>query len=97
VRLLMAAEVLSIGKHHLDRITPQERSTLLRLVAKAKGRPRNLSSQEQADLSAIVQKLEPRIFLAQAAERISPVGVPGPLRSRIMGSEGAKDPYRSER
>jgi hypothetical protein len=85
VRLIMAAEVLAIGKHHLDALTPAERSRMLRLLAQAKGRPKNLSTAEQEELTAIVRKLEPRLFLAEAGDKLSPVGVPSPLRSRIVG------------
>ena len=87
VRLIMAAEVLLIGKHHLDRITPDERATLIRLVSKGRGRPSKLSDAEQLELHAIVEKLEPRIFLAEAADKISPVGVPGPMRNKLAGTK----------
>ncbi len=90
VRLIMAAEVLSIGKHHFDRITPDERGQLVRLVAKAKGRPRNLSPAEQVELNDIVKKLEPRLFLAEAADRMSPVGVPSPMLSKLAGTKYRK-------
>ncbi len=90
VRLLMAAEVLVIGKHHFDRITPAERGQVIRLVAKAKGRPKNLSEQEQIELTAIVEKLEPRLFLAEATDKISPVGVPSPVLSKLAGAKYRK-------
>jgi hypothetical protein len=90
VRLIMAAEVLVIGKHHLDRITPDERGQMLRLLAKAKGRPKNLSEQDQIDLTKIVEKLEPRLFLAEATDRISPVGVPSPVLSKLAGAKYRK-------
>lgn len=90
VRLLMAAEILLIGKHHLDRLTPAERSQLIRLVSKGKGRPRTLSEAEQEELAALVEKLEPRVFLAQATDRISPVGVPGPLLNKLAGTKRPK-------
>jgi hypothetical protein len=93
VRLLMAAEVLVMGKHHLDRLTAAERGQLIGLVSKAKGRPKNLSEAEQAQLSAIVQKLEPRVFLAAATDRISPVGVPSPVLNKLAGG---KNPKRSD-
>jgi hypothetical protein len=90
VRLIMAAEVLLIGKHHLDRLSAEERGHLIGLVTKAKGRPKNLSAQDQAELSAIVEKLEPRLFLAEATDRISPVGVPSPMLSKLAGSKYTK-------
>ncbi len=90
VRLIMAAEVLAIGKHHFDRITPEERGQLLRLVAKAKGRPKNLSEADQLDLTKIVEKLEPRLFLAEATDRISPIGVPSPVLSKLAGAKYVK-------
>ncbi len=90
VRLIMAAEVLVLGKHHFDRITPEERGQVIRLVAKAKGRPKNLSEQEQLELTKIVEKLEPRLFLAEATDRISPVGVPSPVLSKLAGAKYKK-------
>ncbi len=92
VRLIMAAEILLIGKHHLDRISAAERGQLIGLVGKAKGRPKNLSREEQATLTEIVQKLEPRLFLAEATDRISPVGVPSPLLSKLAGNKYTKKP-----
>lgn len=90
VRLIMAAEVLVIGKHHFDRITPDERGQVIRLVAKAKGRPKNLSEPEQVELTRIVEKLEPRLFLAEATDRMSPIGVPSPLLSKLAGTKYQK-------
>lgn len=85
VRLIMAGEVLLMGKHHVDRLSPEERGDLVRLAAKGRGRPKNLTAAEQERLSAIIEKLEPRMFLADAADRISPLGVPSPLRDRLAG------------
>ncbi len=92
VRLVMAAEVLLIGKHHLDRLTPAERGRMVRLVAKAKGRPRSLTETERSDLAAIVEKLEPRAFLATAGERLSPVGMPASLRNKMSGTKPPPPP-----
>ncbi|HET9074732.1 MAG TPA: hypothetical protein VFN48_09150 [Solirubrobacteraceae bacterium] len=85
VRLIMAGEVLLMGKHHLDRLTPEERGDLVRLVAKGRGRPKKLTASEQERLGAMIEKLEPRMFLADAADRMSPLGVPSPLRDRLAG------------
>jgi hypothetical protein len=90
VRLLMAAEVLVVGKHHLDRITPNERGQLIALLAKAKGRPKNLSEEDQVVMAAIVEKLEPRLFLATATDKISPVGVPSPVLNKLAGKKFPK-------
>jgi hypothetical protein len=96
VRLIMAAEVLLVGKHHLDRLDPAERGRMIGLVAKAKGRPRSLSEQEQLELAKIVEKLEPRLFLAEATDRISPVGVPSPLLSKLAGEKYRKGQSESQ-
>lgn len=90
VRLIMAAEVLLIGKHHLDELTPAERGQMIRLLGKAKGRPKNLSEAEQLELTEIVRKLEPRLFLAEATDKVSPVGVPSPLLSKLAGEKYRK-------
>jgi hypothetical protein len=90
VRLIMAGEVLVLGKHHFDQISAEERGRIIGLVAKAKGRPKNLSLEEQVELNAIVQKLEPRLFMAEAADRMSPVGVPNPVLSKLAGTKYQK-------
>ena len=44
---------------HWERLSPKERSRFRHLLAKSKGLPRNLSSQEQAELRRLVAKTDP--------------------------------------
>ncbi|MBO0769410.1 MAG: hypothetical protein J2O48_12065 [Solirubrobacterales bacterium] len=85
VELLMWGEVAILAKQHLERLTQPERRRLVELVKQAKGRPKNLSVSERDELSALVQKAEPRMFLADCAEKLSPVGVPEAVSRRIGG------------
>jgi hypothetical protein len=85
VRLIMAGEVAVLGKHHLDKLNAAERGQLIGLLTKAKGRPKNLSPEDQQALSAIVEKLEARTFLVEATDKLSPVGVPKAVKSKMIG------------
>jgi hypothetical protein len=76
VALLSAAEVATIAKDHLTKLDSTERRRLLVLVAQARGRPGSLSEPERDELGALVAKLEPRLFVGSAADRLSPVPVP---------------------
>jgi hypothetical protein len=76
VALLSAAEVATIAKDHLTKLDSTERRRLLALVASARGRPSALGQAEHDELSVLVAKLEPRLFVGSAADRLSPVPVP---------------------
>ncbi|HWF32403.1 MAG TPA: hypothetical protein VG188_07595 [Solirubrobacteraceae bacterium] len=92
VALLSAAEVATIAKDHLAKLDPSERRRLVALLARARGRPASLSKPEREDLSALVAKLEPRMFVGSAADRLSPMPVPkrllyGPRRKAAVADE----------
>jgi hypothetical protein len=76
VALLSAAEVAMIAKEHLTKLDSTERSRLVALVTHAHGRPGSLSASERDELGALVAKLEPRMFVGSAADRLSPMPVP---------------------
>jgi hypothetical protein len=76
VALLSAAEVAMIAKDHLAKLDSDERRRLLALVGRARGRPGSLSEVERDELGVLVAKLEPRLFVGSAADRLSPVPVP---------------------
>jgi hypothetical protein len=62
-RVLAAAQVALLVRHHLALLEPDERSRLAKLVAQSKGRPRsNLSSNEREELLRLVRKLDPAAF-----------------------------------
>ncbi len=92
VALLSAAEVAVLAKDHLRKLDSTERRRLVTLIARARGRAGSLSESEHDELSALVAKLEPRLFAGSAADRLSPVPVPkrllyGPRRKAAVADE----------
>ena len=75
-KLLAIAEIALAARDHLGRLEPAERSRLLALVRKGRGRSRNLTPAEREDLAALVAKVEPRRFAGLAVDRLSPVPLP---------------------
>ena len=58
-RVLVAAKLALLVRHHLRLLESDERSRLARLVAQSKGRPHtNLSANERQELLRLVNKLE---------------------------------------
>jgi hypothetical protein len=76
VRLLALAEVALIARDHVTRLEPDERRRLLHLVRIGRGRTRRLSENERDELRELVAKAEPRLFVGEVAEKLSPVKLP---------------------
>jgi hypothetical protein len=76
LKLLSAAEVALLARDHVKRLTPSERRRLIALVRAGRGRRRNLSPGERAELAGLVAKIEPRLLAGEAAQRLSPVPLP---------------------
>ena len=71
MRILAIAQVALLLKRHLERLEPEERSELGRLVRKSKLRPRsNLDPSERAELKRLAVKLEPGEFGRGAARAV---------------------------
>jgi hypothetical protein len=85
VELLMAAEVIALAKDHYERLTVDDRRRLVVLLRTARGRPSQLTADQQAELQAIVAKAAPRHFAATAVDKLSPVPVPAHVKRRIAG------------
>jgi hypothetical protein len=83
-QLLALAEVLVMAQRHVERLTPAERRRVVELVRAGRGRSRNLNTRERAELADLLHKTEPRLFVAGAVHRLSPVPVPRPLINRIV-------------
>jgi uncharacterized membrane protein len=86
VRLVEAAEVVLLVRDHIQKLEPEERRRVLQLLRNARGRPRNLTQRERAELASLAAKAEPRLFLGLVADKLSPVPLPkrlvyGPARS----------------
>ena len=75
-RLLAIAEIALLARDHMARLEPAERRRLIELVRLGKGRARNLSDDNRAELAALVAKVEPRLFAGLAADKLSPVPLP---------------------
>jgi hypothetical protein len=77
-RLLAVAQAAVATKRHWDKLTPEERRSLARLVRKSRGRPSNLSLRERNQLRRLVAKLE----LRRLGRDIAALASPLPRRGR---------------
>jgi hypothetical protein len=75
-KLLVAAELVLVARRHFVRLEPHERRRVIQLVRRARGRSRNLSPRERAELAALVAKADPRLFVGTVADQLSPVRLP---------------------
>ena len=76
VRLIFLAQVAILAGRHLTKLDVAEHRRLAALVAKGRGRPSNLSRRERNELSALVARLEPRLFAGSAVDAVSPLPIP---------------------
>ena len=86
-RLLVAGEILLLARDHIAQLEPHERHRLVELLREGRGRRRNMTDREREELAALIAKAEPRLFLGEAAERLSPFPLPkrfveGPAQRR---------------
>lgn len=75
-RVLLIAEVAVQAGRHIAKLEPRERTRLLELLRTARGRPGALTEAERAELTALVARMEPQVFLGNAVKSLSPVPVP---------------------
>jgi hypothetical protein len=75
-KLLVLGEIVVLARQHVENLDPDERRRLLALMRRARGRPRNLTARERAELSALVAKANPRLFIGVVADKLSPVPLP---------------------
>lgn len=75
-KLIAVAEVALLARTHIGKLQPAERRRLLELVRIGRGRMRNLSDDERAELAGLVATLEPRLFAGLVADKFSPVPLP---------------------
>ena len=71
-RVLAIAEVALLARRHLARLDPAERRRLAALVR----RGRSLTPAEREELRALVTRVEPRLLVGSALDRLSPVPLP---------------------
>ncbi len=85
VKLLSAAEIALLAHDHFVRLSPAERRRLVALVRAGHGRRVRLTESERDELEGLLLKLQPRLFMGTAVDRLSPLPLPrrllyGPAR-----------------
>jgi hypothetical protein len=75
-KFLAAAQVGLLARRHWHRLERDERRRVMWLLRSSRGRRRNLSPDERAELAQLVAKSDPRLFAGLAAQRFSPVRLP---------------------
>jgi hypothetical protein len=75
-RLLAIGELIVLAREHVNRLEPHERRRVVELVRGARGRPGNLSAKERRELTALIEKAEPRLFVGSAVKKLAPVPLP---------------------
>ncbi len=87
LKLLAAAELAMLTFDHFGRLERGERRRLLELIKIGRGRRRNLSESERAELATLIARVEPRLLAGHAMQKLSPVPLPrrllfGPAKPR---------------
>ena len=76
VKLLSAAELALLARDHLVRLSPAERRRLVVLVRVGRGRRSRLTDAEYVELEELLVKLQPRLLVGEAINRLSPLPLP---------------------
>ena len=76
VKLLSAAQLALLARDHVSRLSPSERRRLVVLVRVGRGRRTRLTGAERTELEDILVKLQPRLLMGEAINRLSPVPLP---------------------
>lgn len=76
LKLLSAAEIALLAHDHITRLDRRERHRLVELVRIGRGRRRNLSDAEREELSTLVARIEPRLFVGHTLNMLSPLPLP---------------------
>ena len=87
-KVLAIAEIAILARAHVTRLDGAERRRFLQLLRKGRGRTTALSTAEGAELSALVAKLQPRLFAGMVADKLSPVPLP---RRVVQGPRSKRD------
>jgi hypothetical protein len=85
-RLLVIAELGLMASRHLRRLDAGQRARLFSLFIRARGRPRSLTPAERIEFLGLLARLEPRVFMGMAFQRLSPVPLPKRLLYGRRGS-----------
>jgi hypothetical protein len=76
MKMLAAAELALLTRDHVQRLTPPERRRLITLVRVGRGRRSRLTGSERGELEHLLGKLEARLLMGHAVDRLSPVPLP---------------------
>jgi hypothetical protein len=76
LRLIVLAEMAVLARAHIAKLEPAEWRRMVELIRIGRGRPGSLSPRQRRELSALVEKAEPRLFALEALGKLSPVSVP---------------------
>lgn len=76
MKMLAAAELALLTRDHVQRLTPPERRRLITLVRVGRGRRSRLTGGERDELEQLLGKLEARLLMGHAVDRLSPVPLP---------------------
>ena len=76
VKLLAAAELALLARDHVVRLSPSERRRLIVLVRVGRGRRSRLTDAERDELEGLLLKLQPRLLVGEAINRLSPLPLP---------------------
>lgn len=76
VKLLAAAELALLARDHLARLSSPERRRLVTLVRVGRGRRSRLTDAERDELEGLLIKLQPRLLVGEAINRMSPLPLP---------------------
>jgi hypothetical protein len=80
-KLLIAGELLMLAREHVLKLEADERRRLIQLVRKGRGRKGNLSEDERRELARLLEKVEPRLFMGNAARKAAGFRTKGSRRN----------------
>ncbi len=92
LKLIVAAEIAMMAHDHITKLTRFERRRLFELIRIGRGRRRNLTDEEREELAALIAKMEPRLLIGLALDKMSPVHLPRRVVQGPRGSHGARRP-----
>jgi hypothetical protein len=80
MKLLAIGEIAILARSHYELLDAKDRHRLVELVRKGRGRKANLSARDRKELTELIAKVEPKRFAILAADKLSPVPLPGAKR-----------------
>jgi hypothetical protein len=94
--LIALAETGWVGWRHWRRLEPDERSRLVQLARKSKGRPSNLSARERRQVDELLEKMGHVELAGSIAATWLPFGWVSKLATRLLGPRARLSPREPE-